>query len=335
MLRLRSDESGGSAVTVAIALLALGGFMALVLNIGHLMAVRGQLQNACDAAALAGAQELDGTPQGLSRARALAVDFASRHDTDRGIEVAIDPATDVVLGTWRASDSSFTPLSESAPNAPRLINALQVQAGREADRGNPLSVYFPVFLGGRSETSVSASAIAARGAPCDGCSIPLVFADCLVLRADGSVNCGETLVFRSDTTDNVGFSLLQDGVRTVSTSGIINVLHGTCTGVDVGDDIGVGNGNQLNNNVVKAFEDYRALHGSHVTVPIVSPPNGCPAKFNGLLPVVGFASFTITAVTGPPNQSISIRLDCEKAIPSRVVGCGFFGTVSEKPALVH
>ncbi|HEY3452387.1 MAG TPA: pilus assembly protein TadG-related protein, partial [Myxococcales bacterium] len=101
MLRtIDRGETGASAVTVAILLLALGGFLALGLNVGHFMVVRSQLQTACDAAALAGARELDGTPAGLARARALATDFAARHETDRALAVDIDPATDVVFGVW-------------------------------------------------------------------------------------------------------------------------------------------------------------------------------------------------------------------------------------------
>lgn len=331
-------EAGASAVIVALMLAVLGGFLALVLNAGHYMMVKSELQNACDAAALAAARELDGMPQGLVAARAKAVDFAQRHDTDRDRPVAIEPASDVLFGTWDPRlprESAFVPLSETAPNAPALIDAVYVRAGRETARGNPLEVFFPVFSAGKTEASVRAAAIAVKGAPCDECAVPLVFADCLIIRADGTLDCGMQLVFRSDTTDNVGFTNLLDGVRTVSTSGIIDTLSARCAPVGAGDDIGVANGNNLNPNVVRAFESYVAAHGPRVTVPIVSPPDGCPAKFTGLLPVVGFATFTIVAITGPPDQSITLQLDCGQTVVSRSAGCGNFGTISDRPVLVR
>ena len=334
----RGGECGASAVVVALLLAALGGCVALVINVGHLMMVRNQLQNACDAAALAAAREIDGTHGGLQRGRDLAVEFAGRNVTDRNLPVGIDRDADVIYGRWNPllpKASAFTPISESAPNAAGSVNAVRVLAGRTPARGNPLEVYLPAFSGGVTQGHISAEAIAVHGGPCDNCSVPLVFADCLIVQPDGTLNCGETLVFRSDTTDNVGFTNLEDGVNSVSTSGIIDILDHDCSAVGVGANVGVGNGNNLNNNVIKAFRDYLVRNGNKVTVPVVSPPGGCPAKFNGLQPVVGFATFTILGLTGPPDQSITIRLDCNQVVEAKSVGCTDFGTYSPKPALVR
>ncbi|MEA4870176.1 hypothetical protein SDC9_92870 [bioreactor metagenome] len=51
-------ESGQSAIIVAISMVVLCGFAALAIDIGRISVTRGQLQNAADAAALAGAQAL-------------------------------------------------------------------------------------------------------------------------------------------------------------------------------------------------------------------------------------------------------------------------------------
>ncbi|MGI5862209.1 MAG: pilus assembly protein TadG-related protein [Myxococcales bacterium] len=325
-------------MVVALVLVVLGGFLGLVINTGHLMMVRGQLQNACDAAALAAAAELDGKLEGIERARAAAVDFAARHSTDKEQAIDIDLFTDVVFGHWDWSEpkeSAFTAVALSEPDAARTINAVQVRAGREESRGNPLDVFFQVWSGGKATASVTAEAIAVGGAPCEDCSVPLVFADCQIM-VDDELDCGQKLVFHNDTEDNVGFTNLLDGVRSVNTHDIIETLESDCRHVSVGDVIGVGNGNNLNKNVVKAFEDFIERNGARVTVPVVSPPGGCPAKFNGMQPVVGFATFTITDVVGPPNHAIHIELDCEQTDgdPGRA-GCSYFGTVSPRPSLVR
>jgi Flp pilus assembly protein TadG len=58
MLTLAHDESGASAIVFALTLTALCGFVALALDVGHLVMVRAELQRTADAAALAGATGL-------------------------------------------------------------------------------------------------------------------------------------------------------------------------------------------------------------------------------------------------------------------------------------
>ncbi len=53
-----TDSRGTVAVLVAVLMVALGGFIALAVDIGHLLAVKSELQKAADAGALAGARAL-------------------------------------------------------------------------------------------------------------------------------------------------------------------------------------------------------------------------------------------------------------------------------------
>jgi putative Flp pilus-assembly TadE/G-like protein len=55
---LLEDTTGAVAVTVAIVLVVLLSFAALALDISNAMIARNELQNAADAAALAGARQL-------------------------------------------------------------------------------------------------------------------------------------------------------------------------------------------------------------------------------------------------------------------------------------
>lgn len=68
-------QRGAVAILVGITLFVLVGMLALVIDLGHLYWAKAGLQNAADAAALAGAKELDGTAAGITRAKqsALAV----------------------------------------------------------------------------------------------------------------------------------------------------------------------------------------------------------------------------------------------------------------------
>lgn len=59
---------GAVAITVALSLLFLLGFMGLALDFGRQFVIRSELQNAVDACALAAAAELDGQPDALGRA---------------------------------------------------------------------------------------------------------------------------------------------------------------------------------------------------------------------------------------------------------------------------
>src|SRR5690349_18062863 len=60
------DQQGAVAVMVAVFLVVLAGMTALVLDIGHALVARNQLQNASDAAALAGARALGVIYGGMS-----------------------------------------------------------------------------------------------------------------------------------------------------------------------------------------------------------------------------------------------------------------------------
>ena len=72
---LLRDERGAVAVIVMALLVAIIGFAALVIDIGWLFVVRGELQNAADAGALAGVVEL--VSSGEDYAQTMAVAFAT------------------------------------------------------------------------------------------------------------------------------------------------------------------------------------------------------------------------------------------------------------------
>jgi hypothetical protein len=70
--RLGSDERGMVVLLVAMLLVAFLGFAALVVDLGILFVIRGELQNAADAAALAGVVELVDSDVATAQATAIA-----------------------------------------------------------------------------------------------------------------------------------------------------------------------------------------------------------------------------------------------------------------------
>lgn len=72
----RRQQQGAVAILVGITLFVLVGMLALVIDLGHLYWAKAGLQNAADAAALAGAKELDGTAAGITRAKQSALEVA-------------------------------------------------------------------------------------------------------------------------------------------------------------------------------------------------------------------------------------------------------------------
>lgn len=80
--KFKSRQQGAVAIIVAICLVVLIGMLGLVLDLGHLYVAKSELQNAADAAALSGAKELDGTKDGIDRAKAAACAVGGMNEFD-------------------------------------------------------------------------------------------------------------------------------------------------------------------------------------------------------------------------------------------------------------
>ncbi len=339
----RRDERGATAVVVAILLTALAAFLMLVLNTGHVMATRNQLQNATDSAALAGAQELNGTVAGLDAARAVAADFSARHDTDRGMSITIDPLEDVVFGSWDPAvprDAAFTEITSRTPQALRAINAVLVRAGRESARGNAVDVVAggPEGLLDKETTDVRAASVAVRGGLGGTCPlIPLVIDECAVVTGDdGSLNCGETMVFNSDVTDNIGFTNLTTD-PSVSTALLRDIIENGGPCVQVGERITVSNGANLSP-LVPSFESRFPTLPTTVVAPVVKLDGGCPGKFNehgGGAEIKGFVAITLTQILGAPEKSITFDVTCDWTEPPGPVGGEYYGAAPLRPRLMR
>jgi len=195
-INMMKDEKGITLVVVALLIVILVAFVGLVVDIGYMYITKGQLQNAADSAALAGASRIPKSPAAsqdinafgnLSSARREAWRFAynnkvvpsgksvflvasSNYNSLPSINLNAnnDSAGDIVMGHWNPS-TGFTPAPATPPSPTTpSINAIKVVARRTSNPAvpnvsmgdNPVSIFFGRVLGWE-QMSASASAIAA------------------------------------------------------------------------------------------------------------------------------------------------------------------------------
>lgn len=120
--RALKDQKGASMIMVAIAIVVIFAFAVLAIDISLIQLAKTQLQNAADAAALAGALVLytSGGDQGVATAEAIRV---------AGLNVAIQDIQRPVV------------ISESDVTFPQP-NHVRVTTHRKTDTGDPVTVYF-------------------------------------------------------------------------------------------------------------------------------------------------------------------------------------------------
>ena len=108
------DQRGVTAVMVALLMVILIGVAALAVDIGHLLVVRNELQNAADAACLAGARFLyvDGGASVSSGASDITYQAAAANRSENlPVEVHWNGGNtgDVERGHWSFAARTFTP----------------------------------------------------------------------------------------------------------------------------------------------------------------------------------------------------------------------------------
>lgn len=131
---LLADQNGAVLVLVAILAVVLIGITALAIDIGHLLVVKNELQNAADAGALAGAQALYEDPDGAGEllpgeevntgANQIAFDTAILNLSEKiAVEVnsPLTNADDVQRGHWSFATRTFT-----RSNSLEMINLFAV-----------------------------------------------------------------------------------------------------------------------------------------------------------------------------------------------------------------
>jgi hypothetical protein len=149
-------------IIVLGALVSLIAISSLAIDVGILWAARTQLQNAADAAALAGGLNLiDPTGPSVTQTQAetAAVQVASQNAAVGNTSLDL-PVSDVQLGSWDIDARTFDPNVDL--NDPQAVTAVDVSARLDNVANGPVPAFFSRVLG-RNSFSVGANATAYLG----------------------------------------------------------------------------------------------------------------------------------------------------------------------------
>ena len=166
-LTLALDESGAVAIVVALIFSALCGFVALAVDMGHIVRVKAELQRTADAAALAGATGLlpytgigsaSPTPnwtQGQTKAHTIINNAANQADNK------IFSLTDgtVLYGYWLLKPPAGY-VQPPLPTARPVTAAYLPEPAINVTLSQDVSLYFAPLVGVSSPQTVTAKAIA-------------------------------------------------------------------------------------------------------------------------------------------------------------------------------
>ncbi|GAA4066499.1 pilus assembly protein [Agromyces indicus] len=275
----REDDRGAIAVWVALAIVPLLMFLALVADYGLAAWERGQLQNGADAAALAVAQNCGSDPAGcFGEASGIATTMAGGNANDTQANAAI---SDFVIDG----------------------NSGQVRVTATTLNGASTTIRLPfASLFRPSDATMTATAKAEWGVPVYGSTIPLAMAECELTNRLASLDATtpQRILIRNDTNASCpgggpgGFGWLADD----------NCL------VEVGDDSVVLGTVGNNENGTGCPADFAVgLLGKTILVPLYDSSVGTgnsasdPVRYT----ISRFAAFYITGVK-PRGGSSAVYL---------------------------
>jgi len=347
------DSRGATLVFVALLLVVLLGVAALVVDIGYAAVVRNELQNAADAAALAGARQLGANYEPLSMADQQAYVCDRATVTAPVIAVAGQNlaanapisvlGADIVIGKWDATTRG--PIVEDL-NQP---DAVQVTVRRDSEINGPVSTFFARVLGINTyDAGATATAALTGTMKVDpGELIPVGLSKDWF---DSTPTfCGQPIKFNPSNAAS-GCAGWNTFTRWPANTAYLRdtILEGwlsgsfTPPGAEWPVDF-VFYGNTPGATLLTAFENlfnYMKTRDRDddpdtwsVYVPVYDNGTGC-SNPTGTLPIVGFAAAKITSISGPPDHLINAVVVCDLVEPTSRGGGNDYGVKGSIPGLV-
>lgn len=339
----RGEKAGVAALT-AVMLTAMIGLMAAAVDLGMLYAARTEVQNAADAAALAGANTMitpgqDGLvvaqPEvGLSTAQQISLANEARN---RNLALL---GEDVTMGVWDFDLGGFT-LTGMSGN-PDDLTAFQATVRRDDAANTPVTTFFAGIVG-INTVDVTATSVAFRGYPGNvpqgGVDLPIAVHRDAVSGGDGP-DCGKVISFHSENNENGEWTTFFTWPSNNNTVDDFITGDRTIPALQVGDRINVTNGNLSNN----TFRDLKRRFSEEA---VDTNGDGAGDSWEVLLPVVdpghcqnsstveGFTTMVITEVKTAPYKEIRGWLRCRTQADGSSTGGGNFGTRSAFSKLVQ
>ena len=328
MTRL-NDQQGVVAVTVALVMVVMLAMTALALDVGHALVARNQLQNASDAAALAGARALGVIYGGMTGSLTgytltsgdvgnivSAASVAGADNQAAGVTVTVN-AADISVGIWTSSTRTFTPTTV-------LPRAVRVITRRDNAANGPISTFLARVIG---VTSVNVTAVATAQlnpasvmAPGD-MDAPFGISEFFF---NSGFGCGSTVQFAPSVPGNAqtcaGWQTFDDPFNANNMKSIVEgMTNGTYTtpGGQAGQTtLNFGNGNIASvwSRLVTLWQTKTASGPWDAYVPVYAGSDCSPT---GAQLIIGFATVRINYVGEPGNPNNA--LNCTGSNPS--TGC--------------
>lgn len=140
-VQLRSRQKGAVAIVLGLSLVTLFAMGGVVLDLGHLYVAKSELQNAADAAALAGAKELNEKTAGITLAVSQAQAIAQKNKYNFSTDVVL-AAADIEFGPGPDGPWSTVAAAQSSPQGKTFI---KVDTGLKSMNTYLMRVAGPAF----------------------------------------------------------------------------------------------------------------------------------------------------------------------------------------------
>ena len=340
--RLIREQQGAVAIVVAFTLVGGGGLVAGAVDLGRLYSTRAELQNAADAAALAGAATMVGYndsggavsqwEDGVTAAKQVA-------SANKALNVPLSLLDqDITMGYWDTETKDFDPWRTGPSSDPSDLTAFRVTLRRDQVANSPVSTVFAGIVG-IDQVNVRASSTAFLGftgsVPSDTVDLPIAVKDTAITDSNGP-KCDTWIKFHSENNETAEWTSFF--TWPANDPNVRDYVDGSLTTpeLSVGDYINVINGN-LSNNTFRALErrfHAEAVNGKWtVTLPVIKDigrGHGQTSK-----EVVGFITYVITEVCVSPCKKVIGYMVCDTTIAGSSGGGGNYGTRASNPQLVQ
>ncbi|MEI8032371.1 MAG: TadG family pilus assembly protein [Chlorobiaceae bacterium] len=296
-----NSQRGGAAILFALCLPVLLGFAALAVDLARLNLTKVELQNAADAAAVAGARSLSSTNSLLSTDKpynwTAAADTA-RYVVQRNFANArrIQDAQ-IETGYWNLNDPSLGLYHPGTPGAGDVPAVRVTVAISSTQNSGPFPFFFGPILG-IAQSNVHASAIAMIAPSGGGTGLfPFVVQKSIFnpawwdeITRSPKINpqTGKPYSIQVNLdsfypTGGVGTwtSLTTASNADSYVSGLISGVNSSANPVAIGDNIWIANGTMTN-----LYGKINSLIGKDVAIPVVNAMN--PGSWQQIVAIAGF-----------------------------------------------
>jgi hypothetical protein len=341
---LWADQSGAAAVLFILLAALLLGLVGLSVDVGHISVVRTELQNAADACALAGARRfLPNTvpplgttqpPPDPAAAQAAAKAWIIENAADNRVLSSL-PDADVQYVIWNyatgTSEAWSWPPALGTFRGPGITVTIKKQGAlNEGPIYHALAALFGVTTSDAQATATAA--LSGVGSTKEGqANFPGEITKSsasqtneFTLNPNGSQTGAWQTFFDTSTNWKSLTDILTAGTAPATKVGdMINNTNGDLTKTFTADTVGV----------VDVYNAYVAAGKDWIVVmPIIEDsgnPGGQPQK------IIGYASFQITGVLGPPDKTITLKPVTGNLGGGAGGGSTWFGLLSLEPKLVQ